>query len=114
VRRAAGRNGTDVVVHSTTKYLNGHGAAVGGVVIDSGRFDWPEEKYPDFRSFKERKGDLAYLDRVWREIHINFGTSRAPFHSHLTLIGLDTLVCAWSGTRPTPSSWRNSWIGTRK
>jgi len=84
--------GADIVVHSTTKYFNGHGSAVGGVVIDSGRFDWPEEKYPDFRPFKERKGNLAYIDKVWREIHINFGTSQAPFHSYLTLIGIDTLA----------------------
>lgn len=85
-------HGADVVVHSTTKYLNGHGSAVGGVVIDSGRFDWPADKYPDFGVFKERKGSLAYIDKVWREIHINFGTSQAPFHSYLTLIGLDTLA----------------------
>ncbi len=85
-------HGADIVVHSTTKYLNGHGSAVGGVVIDSGRFDWPDEKYPDFKLFKEKKGELAYIDKVWREIHINFGTSQAPFHSYLTLIGLDTLA----------------------
>lgn len=85
-------HGADAVVHSTTKYLNGHGSAVGGVVIDSGRFDWPADKYPDFGIFKERKGKLAYIDKVWREIHINFGTSQAPMHSYLTLIGLDTLA----------------------
>lgn len=85
-------HGADIVVHSTTKYLNGHGSAVGGVVIDSGRFDWPEDKYPDFKLFKERKGQAAYIDKVWREIHINFGTTQAPFHSYLTLLGLDTLA----------------------
>ena len=85
-------HGADIVVHSTTKYLNGHGSAVGGVVIDSGRFGWPDDKYPDFALFKERKGDLAYIDKVWREIHINFGTTQSPFQSYLTLIGLDTLA----------------------
>ena len=85
-------HGADVVVHSTTKYLNGHGSAVGGVIIDSGNFDWPLDKYPDFKAFKERKGKLAYLDKVWRELHINFGTTAAPFHSFLTMIGLDTLA----------------------
>jgi len=85
-------HGADIVVHSTTKYLNGHGSAAGGVVIDSGRFDWPADKYPDFGIFKERKGKLAYIDKVWREIHINFGTSQAPLHSYLTLIGLETLA----------------------
>lgn len=85
-------HGADIVVHSTTKYLNGHGSAVGGVVVDSGRFDWPADKYPDFGIYKERKGRLAYSDKVWREIHINFGTTQAPLHSYLTLIGLDTLA----------------------
>lgn len=85
-------HGADIVVHSTTKYLNGHGSAVGGVVVDAGRFDWPEDKYPDFTPFKERKGRLAYIDKVWREIHINFGTCQAPLHSYLTLIGIDTLA----------------------
>lgn len=85
-------HGADIVVHSTTKYMNGHGSAVGGVIIDSGGFDWPEAKYPDFKLFKERKGKAAYIDKVWREIHINFGTTQSPFSSYLTLIGMDTLV----------------------
>ncbi|NIS75627.1 MAG: aminotransferase class I/II-fold pyridoxal phosphate-dependent enzyme [Deltaproteobacteria bacterium] len=83
--------GADILVYSTTKYLNGHGSAVGGVVIDAGKFDWPDKKYPDFKLFKESVGKLAYIDKVWREIHINFGTTQSPFQSYLTLIGLDTL-----------------------
>jgi O-acetylhomoserine (thiol)-lyase len=85
-------HGADIVTHSTTKFLNGHGSAVGGIVVDSGRFDWPEDKFPDFKTFKERKGKLAYIDKVWREIHINFGTSQSPFHSYLTMLGIDTLA----------------------
>jgi len=84
--------GADVVVHSTTKYLCGHGDASGGVVIDSGNFEWNEERFPDLKPFIERKGRLAYLDKVWREHHINFGTTQAPLHSYLTMIGLDTLA----------------------
>jgi O-acetylhomoserine (thiol)-lyase len=84
--------GADILVYSTTKYLNGHGSAVGGAVIDSGKFDWPDKKYPDFRLFKESVGKRAYIDKVWREIHINFGTTQSPFQSYLTLIGLDTLA----------------------
>jgi O-acetylhomoserine (thiol)-lyase len=85
-------HGADILVYSTTKYLNGHGSAVGGVVIDSGRFDWPEDKYPDFKIYKDTAGKRAYIDRVWREIHINFGTTQSPFQSYLNLIGLDTLA----------------------
>ncbi len=85
--------GADVVIHSTTKYLSGHGDAVGGVVIDSGRFDWAASgRFADMQPFIDRKGELAYLDRVWREHHINFGTSAAPLHAYLTMVGLDTLA----------------------
>ena len=84
--------GADVVIHSTTKYLSGHGDAVGGVVIDGGGFPWSEERFPDFKPFIDRKGPLAFLDKVWREHHINFGTTQAPLHSYLTMIGLDTLA----------------------
>jgi len=84
--------GADVVIHSTTKYLSGHGDAAGGAVIDSGRFNWQSERFPDFKPFIDRKGPLAYLDKVWREHHINFGTTQAPLHSYLTMIGLDTLA----------------------
>ncbi len=84
--------GADVVIHSTTKYLSGHGAAVGGVVIDGGSFSWDIERFSDFQPFVERKGPLAFLDKVWREHHINFGTTQAPLHSYLTMIGLDTLA----------------------
>jgi len=85
-------HGADVVVHSLTKFLNGHGSAVGGVVIDAGNFEWPAEKYPDFELSKHKRPDAPLLDKVWREIHINFGTTLAPLHSFLTLIGLDTLA----------------------
>lgn len=84
--------GADVVLYSTTKYLSGHGAAVGGAVIDGGNFSWPEDRFPDFDPYIERKGPLAFLDKFWREPHINFGTTQAPFHSYLTIIGLDTLA----------------------
>lgn len=84
--------GADVVFHSATKYLCGHGDAVGGVVIDGGAFDWTGPRFPDFQPFVARKGELAYLDKVWREQHINFGTTAAPLHAYLTILGLDTLA----------------------
>jgi O-acetylhomoserine (thiol)-lyase len=85
--------GADVVIHSTTKYFSGHGDATGGVVIDSGEFNWADSgRFPDLKPFIDRKGPLAYLDKVWREHHINFGTTQAPLHSYLTMIGLDTLA----------------------
>ena len=83
--------GADLVVHSTTKYLGGHGQASGGVIIDGGSFPWSGDRFPDFRPFIDRKGPLAFLDRVWREHHVIFGTTQSPWHSYLTAMGLDTL-----------------------
>ncbi len=83
--------GADIVIHSTTKYLSGHGAAMGGVVIDAGTFNWDQEKFSDFAPFVKQKGNMAYLHRLFKEHHINFGTTPAPFHSFLTAIGLNTL-----------------------
>lgn len=84
--------GADVVLHSTTKFLSGHGNAPGGVVVDGGNFDWSGDRFPDFKPFVDRKGSLALLDRIWREHHINFGTTQAPFHSYLTMMGLETFA----------------------
>jgi len=83
--------GADIVLHSTTKYLSGHGGAMGGVVVDSGTFDWSTEKFSDFAPFVEQKGNLAFIHRLFKEHHINFGTTPAPLHSYLTAIGLNTL-----------------------
>jgi O-acetylhomoserine (thiol)-lyase len=84
--------GVDVVIHSTTKYLSGHGGSLGGVVIDGGNFTWSKERFPDFEPFIDRMGPLAFLDKIWREYHINFGATQAPLHAYLTMIGLDTLA----------------------
>jgi O-acetylhomoserine (thiol)-lyase len=85
-------HGADVVVHSTTKYLNGHGSALGGAILDGGRFDFSGPRFPDFEPFVQRKGRLALLGRIWSEGHINLGTTQAPMHSYLTMLGLDTLA----------------------
>ncbi|MCG8471547.1 MAG: aminotransferase class I/II-fold pyridoxal phosphate-dependent enzyme [Desulfobacterales bacterium] len=84
--------GADVVIHSTTKYISGHGNATGGVVVDGGHFDWSSGRFDDFSPFVDRKGELALLDRIWREHHINHGTTQSPMNSYLTMVGLDTLA----------------------
>lgn len=83
--------GADIVIHSTTKYLSGHGGALGGIVVDAGTFNWNIEKFKDFKPFVDAKGNLAYIFRLFKEHHINFGTTPAPFHSYLTAVGLNTL-----------------------
>ena len=84
--------GADAVIHSTTKYISGHGNATGGVVVDGGNFDWSSQRFDDFGPFVDRKGELALLDRIWREHHINHGTTQSPMNSYLTMVGLDTLA----------------------
>lgn len=83
--------GADIVMHSTTKYFSGHGAAMGGVVVDGGAFDWQTDKFKDFSPFAGNDPSLSFLNRMWKEHHVNFGTTPAPFHSFLTAIGLSTL-----------------------
>ncbi|MCG8618466.1 MAG: aminotransferase class I/II-fold pyridoxal phosphate-dependent enzyme [Desulfobacterales bacterium] len=83
--------GADIVMHSTTKYFSGHGAALGGVVVDGGRFNWDTEKFSDFSPFYGEDPFQAFITRMWKEYQVNFGTTPAPFHSFLTAIGLSTL-----------------------
>ncbi|WDP90608.1 MAG: O-acetylhomoserine aminocarboxypropyltransferase/cysteine synthase [Desulfobacter sp.] len=83
--------GADIVMHSTTKYFSGHGASLGGVVVDAGRFDWETEKFSDFAPFAGKDSSLSFTNRMFKEYHVNFGTTPAPFHSFLTDIGLSTL-----------------------
>ena len=83
--------GADIVIHSTTKYFSGHGASLGGVVIDKGGFNWDTEKFSDFSPFAGNDPSLSFLTRMFREYHVNFGTTQAPFHSFLTAIGLSTM-----------------------
>lgn len=96
--------GADIVVHSTTKFLAGHGRAVGGVIVDSGRFDFgaEPEKWPGFtepveefggRDFWTRFGDrgLAYSVRLRITVLRDFGPSASAFNSFLLLQGIETL-----------------------
>ncbi len=93
--------GADLVVHSTTKFLTGNGTAMGGAVIDSGRFDWskserfaslaaPEPAYHGL-SFYETFGDLAYTTYGHAVSLRDLGAQQAPMNAFLTLLGLETL-----------------------
>ena len=94
-------HGADLVVHSTTKYLSGHGAAMGGVVIDKGTFDWsaggrfPSLSEPDPAyhglDFHETFGSLGYTAHAHAVGLRDLGMTHAPWHAFLTLLGLETL-----------------------
>lgn len=84
-------HGADIVVHSATKWIGGHGTSIGGVIIDSGKFDWTNGKFPKMEDYIERFGDLAWIVRARVEPYRDFGPALAPFNSFLFLQGLETL-----------------------
>lgn len=93
--------GADIVVHSTTKYIGGHGAALGGILVDGGTFDWTNGRFPEFTEpnpsyhgvvYSEAFKELAYIIKVRVEALRNIGASPSPFNSFLFLQGLETLA----------------------
>jgi O-acetylhomoserine (thiol)-lyase len=93
-------HGADIVVHSATKFIGGHGAAIGGVIVDSGRFPWGNGTFPQLLEpskgyhgirFWETFGDFAYIMKARVEGLRDFGPALSPFNSFLFLLGLETL-----------------------
>ena len=82
--------GVDVVIHSTSKMINGGGNSIGGIVITGNKFLNKLEKFPKLADFK-KFGAMSYLVRLRSNILTNFGGCAAPFNVFLTEIGLDTL-----------------------
>ncbi|CAG9000044.1 MAG: O-acetyl-L-homoserine sulfhydrylase [Candidatus Celerinatantimonas neptuna] len=94
--------GADVVVHSLTKYIGGHGTTLGGAIVDSGKFDWAAhaERFPQFTSpedayhgvvYTEAFGEAAYVARVRTVALRNTGATLAPMNAFLLMQGLETL-----------------------
>ncbi|MGM9538901.1 MAG: PLP-dependent transferase [Candidatus Onthomonas sp.] len=82
--------GADIVVHSSSKYINGSGNAISGVIIDGGRFPWNPERWPALNGFC-RVPKLAYTARLRNDIWQNFGPCLAPQNAFLNTIGLETI-----------------------
>lgn len=93
--------GADIVVHSATKFIGGHGTTIGGVIIDSGRFDWEESgKFPSLTepnasyhgiSFTKAAGAAAFVTKIRATLLRDTGATISPFHSFIFLQGLETL-----------------------
>ena len=93
--------GADIVVHSATKFIGGHGTAIGGVIVDSGRFDWEKSgKFPSLTepnpsyhgvSFTKAAGAAAFVTKIRAVLLRDTGASLSPFHAFLFLQGLETL-----------------------
>ncbi|MBR5769319.1 MAG: O-acetylhomoserine aminocarboxypropyltransferase/cysteine synthase, partial [Clostridia bacterium] len=94
-------HGADVVVHSATKFIGGHGTVMGGVVIDAGKFDWAQnDKFPGLSQpnpsyhgvvFTQAVGNLAYIIKLRTTLMRDQGATISPFNSFLLLQGLETL-----------------------
>jgi len=94
-------HGADIVVHSATKFIGGHGTAIGGVIVESGKFDWKKsgkfplitEPDPSYHgvSFADAAGPAAFVTRIRAILLRDTGATLSPFHSFLFLQGLETL-----------------------
>jgi len=96
-----GKFGADLIIYSTTKFLSGHGNAMGGAVVDMGNFPWdkgrayskltmPDTSYHDI-NFYESFGSHAYINYCHASVLRDLGATMAPLNAYLTLIGLETL-----------------------
>jgi O-acetylhomoserine (thiol)-lyase len=93
--------GADIVVHSTTKFLSGHGTSIGGAVVESGRFDWGQnDKFPSLTrpepayhglTFHETFGDFGFTTKARAVALRDFGPALAPMNAFLTITGIETL-----------------------
>ncbi len=116
--------GADLVVHSTTKFLDGHGNSLGGIIVESGRFDWsqgdqfpsltePEPAYHGLR-FYENFGDFAFTTKARAVALRDFGPTMAPMNAFLTITGTETLACAHGAAlRECADGGRVSWSSIR-
>lgn len=92
--------GADIVIHSTTKYMDGHAVQGGGVIVDSGNFDWTNGKFPDFTQpdesyhgivYTEKYGKAAYIVKARMQLMRDFGCYPAAHSAFLLNLGLETL-----------------------
>lgn len=92
--------GADIVIHSTTKYMDGHAVQVGGVIVDSGKFDWSNGKFPEFTepdqsyhgvTYTKDFGEAAYITKARVQLIRDFGTYPSANAAFLLNLGLETL-----------------------
>lgn len=93
--------GADIIIHSTSKYMDGHAVQIGGVIVDSGNFDWTNGKFPAFTepdetyhgiSYTEIYGKAAYIIKARMQLMRDFGTYPAAHSAFLLNLGLETLA----------------------
>lgn len=82
--------GADIVIHSTSKYINGSSNSIGGIIISNGKTNWDVEKFPGFKPYK-KFSQFTYLAKLRQTTFKDFGTCSAPLNVYLTSIGIETL-----------------------
>ena len=103
-------------MNSATKFLGGHGTAIGGVIVDAGKFDWaasgrfkeftePDPSYHGL-NYTEAFGPLAFILKARVQGLRDTGAALSPFNAFLLLQGLRRSTCAWSATHRTRWPWR--------
>ena len=92
--------GADIVIHSTTKFIGGHGTSIGGIIVDSGNFPWDNGNFPEFtevlpalnnRSYMELASKSPFIAKSRFDLGQNLGTALSPFHGWLFIQGLESL-----------------------
>jgi O-acetylhomoserine (thiol)-lyase len=92
--------GADIVIHSATKYIGGHGNSIGGLLVDSGKFDWANGRFPEFTTpdpsyhglvYTQALGPLAYIIKARVQLLRDIGPAISPFNAFLLLQGIETL-----------------------
>ena len=98
-------HGADIIVESATKFINGHGNSIGGVIVDSGKFDWSRGKFPEFtqpdpsyhglkywKAFGQTGDNVAFVSKVRLQLLRDLGPCLSPMNAFLSLQGLETLA----------------------
>jgi len=92
--------GADIVINSLTKFMGGHGTSIGGLIVDAGKFDWTNGKFPDFTTpdptynglvYSDAFGEIAYALKARVHLLRDIGPALSPFNAFLTLQGLESL-----------------------
>ncbi len=93
-------HGADIVIHSTTKFIGGHGTSIGGIIVDSGNFNWANGNFPDYTEpdpgyhglrYVEAFGNAAFILKARLQLMRDIGPAMSPFNAFLFLQGLETL-----------------------
>lgn len=93
-------HGADIVIHSATKFIGGHGTSIGGIIVDGGKFDWLNGKFPQFTEpdptyhgviYTKSFGSAAFIAKARVQLLRDLGPSLSPFNAFLLLQGLETL-----------------------